>query len=328
MMDSKVCAILVTFNRLDTLKTALEHVLAQTVKPATIVVVDNNSTDGTIEYLQSVDGQNRIHCIFMDNNTGSAGAIAAGMDFGLTNNHKKYDYFWVLDDDTFYAPNALQDLVENIENSQFSMIGLHGAHIRMGRKIQVKDDVRLQEVDYAMIDGALIKATVVRNLGTICEEFFMMCDDHEYSVRMQRNGYKIGVLKNGADNRLYLGGGGQFTRATLWRGYYSARNHIFIIKKHFSFVNLFGYCLLQSKLLITAALLAPDRFKRVQFRLMGILHGILGRGGRTLDPGTLKFTAQKAWKFAKSKKLAIHIPLITTQVIELFDYFELSYNVL
>ena len=61
---------------------------------------------------------------------------------------------------------------------------------------------------------------------------------------------------------------------------------------------------------------------------MGILHGILGRGGRTLDPGTLKFTAQKAWKFAKSKKLAIHIPLITTQVLELFDYFELSYNVL
>jgi GT2 family glycosyltransferase len=250
------------------------------------------------------------------------------MDFGLTNKLKKYDYFWVLDDDTFYAPNALQDLVENIENSGFSMIGLHGAHIRMGRKIQVKDDVRLQEVDYAMIDGALIKAAVVRNLGTICEEFFMMCDDHEYSVRMQRNGYKIGVLKNGADNRLYLGGGGQFTRATLWRGYYSARNHIFIIKKHFSFVNLFGYCLLQSKLLITAALLAPDRFKRVQLRLMGILHGILGKGGRTLDPGTLKFTARKAINFAKSKKLVIHLPVITTHLFDVLDYLELSLDVI
>jgi GT2 family glycosyltransferase len=327
-MSPKVCAILVTYNRLETLKTALDHVLAQTVQPATIVVVDNNSTDGTIEYLQLLHGQGSVHCIFMDNNTGSAGAIAAGMEFGLTNMHKAYEYFWVLDDDTFYAPSALKELVESMEQSEFSMIGLHGAHIRMGRKIQVKDDVRLQEVDYAMIDGALIKAEVVKSLGTICEEFFMMCDDHEYSVRMQRNGYKIGVLKNGADNRLYLGGGGQFTRATLWRGYYSARNHIFIIKKHFSFVNLFGYCLLQSKLLITAALLAPDRFKRVKFRLMGILHGITGRAGRTLDPGTLKFTTQKAMKFAKSKKLAIHLPVITTQVLDMFDFVELGFNVI
>lgn len=324
-MAPKVCAILVTYNRLETFKTALAHVLAQTVQPATVVIVDNNSTDGTTEYLQMVHGQGNIHCIFMDSNTGSAGAIAAGMKFGLTNIHNAYDHFWVLDDDTFYAPNALKDLVESMEQSKFSMIGLHGAHIKIGRKIQVKDDVRLQEVDYAMIDGALIKAEVVRSLGTICEEFFMMCDDHEYSVRMQRSGYKIGVLKNGADNRLYLGGGGQFTRATLWRGYYSARNHIFIIKKHFSFVNLFGYCLLQTKLLITAALLAPDRFKRVRFRLMGILHGIIGKGGRTLDPGTLKFTTHKAMKLAKSKKLAIHLPVIT-QVLDMFDFLEFSFN--
>lgn len=328
-MNANVCAILVTYNRLETLKTALEHVLVQVIKPTTIVIVDNNSTDGTIEFLQSVHGRDNIHCIFMDNNTGSAGAIAAGMTFGLENTQNKYDYFWVLDDDTFYAPNALKDLVENIEQSEFSMIGLHGAHIRMGRKIQVKDDVKLQEADYAMIDGALIKSEVVSKLGPICEEFFMMCDDHEYSVRMQRNGYKIGVLKNGADNRLYLGGGGQFTRATLWRGYYSARNHIFIIKKHFSFVNLFGYCLLQTKLLITAAFLAPDRFTRVKFRLMGIWHGIIGRGGRTLEPGTLKFRSKKAMEYAKSKRLVIHLPVITTHVLDVVvDYLELSLNVI
>jgi rhamnopyranosyl-N-acetylglucosaminyl-diphospho-decaprenol beta-1,3/1,4-galactofuranosyltransferase len=327
-MNSNVCAILVTYNRLDTLRSALDHVLAQEVKPTTIVIVDNNSTDGTIEFLQSVHARQNIHCIFMDNNTGSAGAIAAGMEFGLKQIQTTYDYFWVLDDDTLYAPNALKDLIENIQQTEFSMIGLHGAHIRMGRKIQVKDDVRLQEVDYAMIDGALIKADVVRNIGTVCEEFFMMCDDHEYSVRMKRKGYRIGVLKNGADNRLYLGGGGQFTRATLWRGYYSARNHIFIIKKHFSFVNLLGYCLLQSKLLVTAAFLAPDRFRRIKFRLMGIWHGIIGRGGRVLEPGTLKFRSKKAMALARSKKLAIHLPVIISHVPDMVDCLEISSNIL
>src|SRR5690349_2261872 len=125
-MNSNVCAILVTYNRLDTLRSALDHVLAQELKPATIVIVDNNSTDGTIEFLQSVHGRQNIHCIFMDNNTGSAGAIAAGMEFGLQQTQTGYDYFWVLDDDTFYAPHALKDLIENIEATPFVMLGLHG----------------------------------------------------------------------------------------------------------------------------------------------------------------------------------------------------------
>lgn len=288
-MNANVCAILVTYNRLDTLKQALAHVLAQELRPATVIVVDNKSTDGTIEYLQTIDGRDTIHCIFMESNTGSAGAIAASMKYGLSGDNE-YQYFWVLDDDTMYAPNALRELVENIEQSKFSMIGLHGAHLKMGKKYPVRADIKLQEADYAMIDGALIKADVVRNVGPVCEEFFMMADDHEYSVRMQRRGYKIGVLKNGADNRLYLGGGEKFSRATLWRGYYSARNHMFIVKKHFSLLNLVGYIWMQTKLLITAAVMAPDRVQRVKLRLIGIWHGITGVGGRTLDPGTLRFT--------------------------------------
>jgi hypothetical protein len=40
---------------------------------------------------------------------------------------------------------------------------------------------------------------------------------------------------------------------------------------------------------MAAAIYAPDRFKRVKFRLLGIWHGIKGVSGRTLDPGTLEF---------------------------------------
>lgn len=290
-MKTKVCAIVVTFNRLETLKMAIAHILAQKVLPTDIVIVDNNSTDGTREYLQSLHGQQSMHCIFMESNTGSAGAIAKGMTYGL--HRDRYDYFWILDDDTFYAPNALEDLVESIEQTEFVMLGLHGANFKRGTKVHANPNIRLQEIDYAMIDGAIIKAAVVRELGPLCEDFFMMCDDQEYSIRIRRHGYRIGVLKNGADNRQLLGGGGQFTKATLWRNYYSARNHTFIIKKHFSLGEFIAYVYHQGKLLVTAAVLAPDRFTRVKFRLLGIWHGIRGVGGRTLDPGTLQFENRK-----------------------------------
>jgi GT2 family glycosyltransferase len=246
----------------------------------------------------------------MESNTGSAGAIAKGMTFGLARD--AYDYFWILDDDTFYAPNALKDLIENIEQTEFVMLGLHGANFKMGAKIHAAANIRLQQIDYAMIDGAIIKAAVVKKLGPLCEEFFMMCDDQEYSIRIRRHGYKIGVLKNGADNRQLLGGGGQFTKATLWRNYYSARNHTFIIKKHFSFAEFIAYVYHQTKLLLTAAVLAPDRFTRVKFRLLGIWHGIRGVGGRTLDPGTLKFVNRKS-----NRKIVLgSLPLIALQLAD------------
>jgi len=307
---------MVTYNRLETLKIALEHILSQTIQPSSIVIVDNNSYDGTQDYLHTINGRNNIHCIFMNSNTGSAGAIAEAMKFGLLQG--TYDYFWVLDDDTFYASNALQDLIENIQQTDFTMLGLHGAKVRWGKKLHVDPKIKLQEVDYAMIDGALIKADVVRVLGPLCADFFMMCDDHEYSVRLRRNGFKIGVLKNGADNRLVLGGAGQFTKSTLWRGYYSARNHMFIIKKHFSFTDLIGYVYHQVKLLAIAAIFAPDRFSRVKFRLLGIWHGILGVSGRTLDPGTLKFGTRKSG-FPTASNLLIHLPLLASNLYEYLD---------
>lgn len=290
-MNTRVCAIVVTYNRLEILKTAIAHILEQIVKPAEIVIVDNNSTDGTQAYLQSLNGRNNIHCIYLDSNTGSAGAIAKGMAYGLAKN--SFDYFWVMDDDTFYAPNALKELIENIEETPFVMLGLHGANFRLGKKMFVKPNHRLQEAEYALLDGAIIKTDIVRRIGLVHQEYFMMCEDQEFSIRIRRNGFRLGVLKNGTDNRQYLGGGEQFTKATLWRGYYSARNHTFIIKKHFSVPEFIAYAYHQLKLLIVTAILAPDRFTRVKFRLLGIWHGIKGIGGRVLDPETLEFVTHK-----------------------------------
>jgi GT2 family glycosyltransferase len=288
-MTKDVCAIMVTYNRLEVLKTALAHILAQTVKPAAVIVVDNNSTDGTREYLASVTDET-VKCIFLNSNEGPAGGINQGMQYGLS--LQPFDYFWILDDDTFYESNALKELVETIDDSGFTMLGLHGANIRMGKKIVVDPAIRLQPADYVMIDGAIVKANAVRAIGPVSDMFFMMCEDQEYCMRLKKHGYTIGVLKNGADNRLFMGGGGRFTNSTLWRGYYSARNHLFILKEYFSFIDLFSYIGQQIKLLTAAALLAPDRFKRVRLRLLGIWHGIRGVYGKTLDPATLKFTGK------------------------------------
>lgn len=121
----------------------------------------------------------------------------------------------------------------------------------------------------------------------------MMCEDFEYCKRMRKEGFKIGLLQIPATSRLNLGGGGTFTKGTLWRGYYHSRNHLLIIKQYFSFASLVGYCITQAKFIIAAAVLAPDRVQRVKFRLLGIWHGLRGVEGKTLDPATLQFQLNK-----------------------------------
>lgn len=287
-MKRSVCAILITYNRLPILKTALAHVLNQQHAPGKVIIVDNHSTDGTSGFLKEIENNENICCVYLKNNIGSAGGIAIGME--LAESLGDFEYFWILDDDTNYDPMALSQLMDAIEASDYAFVGLTGYNIRFGKKVKAEENRKLQTVDYSLIDGALIRCSVVREIGTVSEDFFMMCDDHEYCMRIKKFGYKVGLLDIGPIDRLLLGGEGKFTKATLWRGYYSSRNMLLIIKKYFTFSDLFGYTIRQLKLLIAAAIYAPDRTKRVRFRLMGIWHGLIGVSGKTLDPATMKFT--------------------------------------
>ncbi len=290
-MTKSVCAVLVTYNRLESLKIALEHYFAQSIQPTALIIVDNCSSDGTKEFLATIENKTNVHCISLLNNIGAGGGIGQAMTYALREMNP--DYFWILEDDTYYKTDALAELLNNIEKWPYDMISLKGFKYNFGSTVTVIGSNQIQPVPSALLDGSLIKADVIRKIGPPKKEYFMMCDDYEFSLRLQKNGYKIGLLSIGSANYLHLGGDGKFTPATLWRGYYSSRNHLLVLREYFSLRDLLSYLYKQSKFLAAAALFAPDRGKRVKFRLMGIWHGIRGVKGKTLDPKTLQFQFQK-----------------------------------
>ena len=126
----------------------------------------------------------------------------------------------------------------------------------------------------------------------------------------------------------------------MWRGYYTARNHLLILREYFSVIELLSYTHKQLKYLIAAALYAPDRKKRLKFRLLGIWHGILGVKGKTLDPATLTFlkksgngagvsdqtmiTRQK--KAVPGEKISVRIPNLSRTSEPLITVITPTYN--
>ena len=68
----QVTVILPTWNRAKWLKTSVESVLSQTFQDFELIVVDDASTDSTVEILESYSG--KIRSIFLPENLGVSAA--------------------------------------------------------------------------------------------------------------------------------------------------------------------------------------------------------------------------------------------------------------
>lgn len=118
MEDIKFAVILVTYNRLNCLKTALSKYDQQTKSPAYILVVDNASTDGTNEYLEewnsiASDKYEKI-VVRLQENTGGSGGFNRGVEEGMK---LECDFLFLADDDAYAEP----DMLENLEKGYRSI---------------------------------------------------------------------------------------------------------------------------------------------------------------------------------------------------------------
>ncbi len=96
-----VAAVVVTFNRLEKLKTVIASIEAQTLPVATLFVIDNASTDGTAEYLAQLSTTVPLEVVTMETNSGGAGGFAEGMLRGYASGA---DHVWIMDDDCYPQP--------------------------------------------------------------------------------------------------------------------------------------------------------------------------------------------------------------------------------
>ena len=286
MQNKNVAAIMVTYNRQDIVQEALDCLQAQTHQVAHIVIVDNNSSDDTIQVLlERKDKDPRISIVKSTENAGFGAGLALGMNWALANLNP--DFMWLMDDDSYPVADALALLLKNTLEYQYDVLGLSGYILTMGSKKKVVPQSNSADVDFILIDNALVSIETIRKVGVPSGEFFMMCEDYDYCLRVKEAGFKLGVIKNNHVTRLNLGSQ-KFSKATLWRGYYHSRNHLIILKRHFTFVRFVNYIIVQLKYLV-ASIQAPDRGTRIRFRLIGVFHGLKSVTGKTLDPITLTF---------------------------------------
>src|SRR5215831_7410344 len=99
-----VSVTIVTYNSGRFIKRCLESVLAPKYPYREIIVVDNNSTDGTIDILEQFEDRCRV--VYNEENIGFA--AAQNQAIGLSNG----DWVLTLNPDVLLLPNFIQSLVD------------------------------------------------------------------------------------------------------------------------------------------------------------------------------------------------------------------------
>ena len=114
-MKNLVSIIIPTFNRLNKLVDAIVSVQNQNYRNYEIIVVDNCSTDGTIQYLNELN-DNRISIFKIQNN----GNIARSRNLGILNS--KGNFLAFLDSDDLWYPNKLKVCLDEIKKKNLDFL--------------------------------------------------------------------------------------------------------------------------------------------------------------------------------------------------------------
>ena len=292
-MQIRVGIILVTYNRLSDLKNTLLLYGNQTKKPEVLLVVDNNSTDGTQEYLCEWEKANDSflkQVLYLPRNVGGSGGFAAGMKKML---EMDVDWIFVADDDAIPHRDMLERLLEFVQeypreidkcsaictavNNNGSFIGIHRCRIKKGFLGYVESYVPENEYNkpYFYIDiysfvGTMIKKKCLQIAGVARDDFFIYNDDYEHAVRVGKEGTLICVpaaVMDHVDNLTY-------TREATWRDYYSTRNAIIMHLEHFG--KWAGAMRAFRRILVALASLNPKKMKVIS---RAIIDAYLGRTG-------------------------------------------------
>ena len=222
-IELNVSIIIVTFNSKSHIEKILE-ILFRDRYTFQLIIIDNNSNDGTTEWLKSLD--HNIKLLANENNTGFASAVNQAAEL-VTN-----DYILLLNPDAIIQPEQIQKLKMILESEptaaaigprlvypdgriqpsrgSFPNLAISFAHIFGLKRLMPSDEKimasrgrilgkifrqyttpkQLEKVDYTTGACVLIRSDVFRDMKGLDERFFLYYEEIDFAFRLQAGKYK------------------------------------------------------------------------------------------------------------------------------------------
>jgi GT2 family glycosyltransferase/tetratricopeptide (TPR) repeat protein/2-polyprenyl-3-methyl-5-hydroxy-6-metoxy-1,4-benzoquinol methylase len=197
--------ILVTYNQLAYTPQCLESLRRHTPEAHEIIVVDNGSTDGTVEYLRA---QTDIRCIELATNLGFPAAANLGIEAAQGDN------LLLLNNDTVVTPDWLKRLLGVLHSDpRIGIVGPCSNHVSGEQEVPVNYEEDLTCLDEfarhfcrsragvtvdtdRLVGFCMLFRREVRNaIGLLDEQFGIgNFEDDDYCLRAMQAGYRLVIV--------------------------------------------------------------------------------------------------------------------------------------
>lgn len=134
-MEPLISVYIPTYNRLELLKRAVQSVQNQTYKNFEIIIVDDNSSDGTQDFLVGLAKvDSRIRYFFKDKNSGAC------VSRNIAINLAQGELITGLDDDDYFLPHRLEFFLDYwVNKKREDSIALFTSNIKSEKSNQAKE---------------------------------------------------------------------------------------------------------------------------------------------------------------------------------------------
>ena len=301
-----VATVVVTFNRLRLLESCLTSILHQSRHSDSLIIVDNASNDGTVEWLKEWLPLHAPHAVpvYMEENTGGAGGFCEGLRVAL---ERGADWIWMMDDDAEPLSNALEELLDLSPEpgNLYGSLAVNGddtswvttlvdENSRMVNKwVDVPVRARVQSLPFL---GFMVHRSMVEAIGLPDKGYFIAADDIEYCMRAQAAGADIiiagksRIVHPKSDRYLAKLPFRQLVclRLSPWKRYYDTRNRLLIARKYYG-IRMLTQTIPGSFVRYFAAMrYEADRLAQSRAFFAGLVDGVLGKKGRRHESWGIK----------------------------------------
>jgi GT2 family glycosyltransferase len=257
MINSTVAIIIVNWKKYDITSTCIESILNSTNSNFKIILVDNESDNKKVKKFKN---RNEIEIIQNKKNEGFSKANNIGIDYALKNN---YDYTLLINNDTIVEKNLIEVLLKTAQAKNFSVVqplilNYNGKEIwnaggrinyffgnfitrkKLGNSLNSSHEL----TEWFTGCCCLFKTKIFKDIGKLDDRFFAYYEDVDFSLRLKKNGYKIGFTSK---THIYhyesfssISNNSKGGKLSPYVHYLNIRNHILVLKKHSDLFNSFG----------------------------------------------------------------------------------------
>jgi GT2 family glycosyltransferase len=309
MSNPKVTAVIVNWNSYRDTKSCIESLNNMSYDRLDIVLVDNGSTDASVQKLQNKFTE--IETVILEENGGFSSGSNEGIKEALLN---KTDYIWLVNSDiVFNEPDVLGSLVKTMEaNEDIGLLSplithypqtdtlwfrrglvkrtsaltytdtkyrwyLHGS--KTTPAINDKPDQSLIANDYLPNACSLLRSKLIDEIGLLEERYFLYKEDVDYSLKAIERNYLVMTQTNvGVAHKVTASSGGAYNPTHT---YYNIRNRWLLKRERLGGPTVMFYLwTLYWIILLSGYLLYQGKYSSVSALFQGVRDGYLGRFGK------------------------------------------------